>query len=807
MRRALAGQAAELLGADLSIETDLEPTPEVLALTDSLARATGATMAREVSTASLALSPRTGRTRLAQLRAVEGPFPFYGRLETRPGGVDATYQRDGTLLADESLLLQLGVEPGDTLRIGRQRLVIAAALTRVVGRPDLGASIGPRVYLPLRALDTTLLGFGARANYVWHYRFPGDAPGDTAEAVLARLRPHAQALDLRTTTAAEAEGDWAESLSDLTRFLRLVGFVALLLGGLGVASAVGVYVKEKEEAVATLRCLGLPARSALGVYALQSAALGLVGATLGAVLGVGIQQLLPRVLGAFVPVDVVPSFSVMPVLTGLGVGLAFALAFALLPLLGVRHVPPLRAIRADAEAERRRIDPLQVLVAVLLAAGVGAFAWVQTGEWEAALAFPLGAAVALGVLALVARGLRALARRVVRPGWPFAWRQGVASLFRPGNQTTVLLLTLGLGVFLLLTLAFVQRALIAPVERAGSAEGRADLILWGVPKYERAAVAALVRGQGLPLLDDAVSVPMRLVRLNGQRTDSLALDTLREGPPHRWALRRAYQSTYREALVPGEEIIEGAWVGRVAADAAEVPVSLERDLAEDLGVQVGDRLTWDVEGVEIESVVGSVRTVEWERIQPNFFVVFPDGPLNEAPQTGMMTTRAGSAERSARLQRALVEQFPSVTAIDVRQVLQTVRGVLDQVAFVLRFMAGFVLATGLVVLAGAVRVARRARASEGVLLRTLGADRATVRRALAAEYAALGLLAAIAGAVLALAAGWALAHFTFETPFVVAWDWLLGALVAGPLLTVLVGLAGSRGLLDRPPLDVLRQEA
>jgi putative ABC transport system permease protein len=806
LRRALAAQAAEILGADMSVSTDVHPTPEIEAFLDSLALVTDAEQAQEVMTASVALAPASGRTRLVQVRAVDGPFPFYGRIETAPADADRSYQANGEILVDRGLLLQLEVERGDTLRIGRQRLPIGGAIDRVAGMPELGAAIGPRVYLPLVALDTTLLGFGSRANYVRHYRFPGPAPGDTADALDRRLRSRFEALDLRTTTATEAEGDWAESLSDLTRFLRLVGFVALLLGGLGVASAVGVYVREKEESVATLRCLGLSSRGALAVFAMQAAALGLAGAGAGAALGVIVQRLLPSVLGAFAPVNVEPQIAWVPIVTGLAVGLAFSLAFALLPLVGVRRVPPLRAIRVDATAPTQRIDPLQVLIGAALAIGVGLFAWAQTGEWEAAIAFPVGAAVALAALALVARGLRAGARRAVRPSWPFAWRQGVASLFRPGNQTTVLLLTLGLGAFLLLTLALVQRALLEPALRAGDADARADLILWGVPRYDREAVVDLIRRQGHPVIDNAVAVPMRLSAINGQDAQALARDTMRQGPPERWAVNRPYQSTFRDHLVDSEEIIEGEFVGTVAAGAAVVPVSVERDLAGDLGVEIGDRLTWNVEGLEVETEVSSIRQVDWQRVQPNFFVVFPNGPLNEAPQSAIITTRAGGPEASARLQRALVERFPSVAAVDVRQVLQSVQAVLDQVAFVLRFMAAFALGTGLIVLAGAVRVARRARASEGVLLRTLGADRATVRRAMTAEYAALGLLAAVAGAVLSLGAGWALAYFAFETPFVFAWDWLLGALVVGPLLTVAVGLAGSRGLLDRPPLDVLRQE-
>jgi putative ABC transport system permease protein len=233
---------------------------------------------------------------------------------------------------------------------------------------------------------------------------------------------------------------------------------------------------------------------------------------------------------------------------------------------------------------------------------------------------------------------------------------------------------------------------------------------------------------------------------------------------------------------------------------------MEVDLARDLAVRLGSRITWDIGGVEVQTEITSLREVDWARVQPNFFVVFPAGPLDAAPQTSILLTRAGSPEASARLQSAAVEAFPSVSAVDVSLVLRLVDRVLARVAFVLRFMALFAVVTGLVVLAGAVRVALQQRTREAVLLRTLGASRAQVRRILTAEYALLGLLAALTGGLLALGGAWALAAFAFKIPFLPDLTWLLLALVAVPALTVAVGLVGSRSALSQPPLAVLRAE-
>ncbi|HLT45958.1 MAG TPA: FtsX-like permease family protein [Rubricoccaceae bacterium] len=799
LQAALGEQARAVFGADLQVWNWGRFHEGNEALVDSVVAAYGAEVAREVTTSSMALFPESGGTRLVQIRALRGDFPFYGEIQTTPDSAAAVYQARGEALADAALMLQYDAEVGDSIRIGQRTYRIAGRLDGITGQTDVEALVGPRVYLPLDALDPGLLGFGARYTTSAYFRLP---EGVTADSVLAEIRPRLTAMDLRGATVSEMEGDWGDALGDLTRFLELVGFVALLLGGLGVASAISVYVRQKAETVATLRCLGATAGQTLRIYTLQTAVMGLLGALLGAALGVAVQQALPRVLGPFLPVEVATRLVWEPVLVGVGVGVAVALLFALLPLVRVRRIPPLRAIRADAEA--RGFDVWPWLLGAVLLAGVGYFARVQTGDPRAVWAFPLGVLVAFGVLALAAKLVQALVRLLVPRRAPYVWRQGLANLYRPGNQTLVLLLTLGLGTFLLTTLGLVERTLLAPIALPAEEGARPDLVLFDIQSDQREAVRALVREHGLPVLEEAPIVPMRLTAINGRSTEEIRMDTT--APQPTWALTRQYRSTYRGRTVETEQVTAGRFVGRVPADTAVVPVSVELDLANDLAVGLGDRLTWEVAGRAVETAVASLRRVDWARVQPNFFVVFPEGPLDDAPQFGILMTRAGSPERSAALQRAAVERFPNVSAVDVSLVLGLVEGILDRVAFVLQFMALFSVGTGLVVLAGAVRIARLQRIEEGVLLRTLGASRGQVRRILVAEYLFLGLLAALTGIALAAAAGWGLARFVFETPFVVAWGWVAATLLAVPALTVVVGLAGSRGLLARPPLDVLRAE-
>ena len=801
LERAVEEQAKEVFGADLQVRASSPFGDEREAQLDSVAALARASV-REASFPSMARFPASDRTRLVQVRALAGPFPLYGTVETTPArGLDAFRAGDGALV-DATLLLQMGAAVGDSVQVGASTVPIVGRVEAASGQADIAAIVGPRVYLPLARLDTTLLGFGSRARYTVSYAFD-DA--DLTHAVYHQLDD-----DFRVETVGENQEDIGEASGYLARFLSLVGFVALLLGGIGVASSVSVYVREKAETVATLRCLGVSSARVLAIYALQALAMGLVGALVGAAIGLAVQRLLPLVLGGFLPVDVSNAVVPRALAEGVGIGLVTSLLFALLPLAGVRRVPPLRALRADAEA--RGVDVLQLALAVALVAAVAGFAYAQTGTVRGALGFVGGTAAVFVVLALAARAVRGLVRRLTPPGLPFAWRQGLANLYAPGNQTLVLLLTLGLGVFLVLALGLVQRSILGQIALpADASESAPDVVLFDVQADQRDSLVAILDANDVPLVGEVPLVQMRIAAIDGVPSDTL-LDVADrsfdggEGGPERWAVAREYRSTYRDALVDTEVLVAGAFDGTSPADAALTPVSLETELAADLDVGLGSRITWNVGGVEVESEVTSLREVDWAQVQPNFFAVFPEGPLDAAPQTRILLTRAGTPERSAALQSAAVEAFPNVSAVDVRDVLALVDRVIGRVAFVLRFMALFAVGTGLVVLAGAVRVSLQQRTREAVLLRTVGASRAQVGRILVAEYALLGLLAALTGGVLAVAGAWALAEFAFEIPFRPDLGWLAIALVVVPLLTVVVGWLGSRAALRQPPLAVLRAE-
>ncbi len=795
LKDAVDEQAKTLLGADLVIRSQRAFGAETEALIDSI----GGDQSREVRFASMVYFPGNGGTRLVQVRAVAGGFPFYGKLVTEPAEAAEQYHAEGKALLDDALLLQYDVGVGDSVRVGALSFQIGGRLKRIPGEATAVMTVAPRVFIPMPVLERTgLIQPGSLATYAVYFRFKD---GDELRSVVRAIRPRLRAEGLRHETVQSRKRRLERTLGNLYRFLSLVGFAALLLGCVGVASAIHVYVRQKLSTVAVLRCLGAQDRQAFAIYLVQAFAMGLGGSTAGALAGLLIQRLLPSVLGEFLPVDLSVTVSWTAVLEGVLVGLGLTLMFALLPLLSVRRVSPLRALRVSYEAARERVDPLRVGVVLLIVLLVGGLAVAQTGRWWMGLGVTVGFLVAFGLLAGVALLLMRLVKRYFPTSWRYVWRQGLANLYRPNNQTPILMLSLGLGTFLIATLYLSQHSLLKQISLSGGGQ-RPNLVLFDVQTDQVEGVVELIRSFDLPILHRVPVVTMRLASVKGESVEALR----KSRKISRWALSREYRSTYRERLFDTEKILSGTWTESATEGPAPVPVSMEQGIAQRLGVGLGDTLTFDVQGVPVAATVGSIREVDWQRVQPNFFVVFPKGVLEPAPQFYVFTTRVGSTAQSAAFQRRLVQAFANVSVVDLGLILQTVDDILSQVTFVIRFMALFSILTGVLVLASAVLTSRYQRVQEGVLLRTLGASRRQIVQILFLEYLFLGGLAALTGLILAVGGSWALARFVFEVAFAVPGPAIGAVFVLVTGLTVGVGMLNSRGIARRTPLEVLRAE-
>ena len=798
LQRAIEEQTKTLLGADLVINSRRPFTPDE----ENFLQGLGGEQSREVSFSSMVYFPRTEGTRLVQVRALGGEFPYYGGLDTEPAQAARAFRHGGGALVEEALLQQFDARVGDSIRVGNLTTRIAGRLEKVPGETVALSAIAPRVYISMDELPRTgLLQEASLASYRAYFKF---GSGIDVARLVDRLRPQLEKFRFGHDTVEERKRELGRSLDNLYHFLNLVGFVALLLGGVGVASAIHVHVKQKLGTVAVLRCLGGSVAQTFAIYLVQGMALGLLGAVLGGTLGVVIQTALPKVLSDFIPFTFQFHPAWAAIGRAMGIGFVICLLFALLPLLTVRRVSPLAAIRVSFESQRTGPDPFRWLVGACLAGGILAFALVQSRNWRIGLGFAIGLGVVFGILTAIAKLLVASTRRFVKATLPFTARQGVANLHRPNNRTLSLLLSLGLGTFLMVSLYLVQQTLLRQLVSA-SGSNQPNAVLFDIQNSQKEAVVALIRSLHLAVLDDVPIVTMRLSSVKGHPVESLMSGGQRRG--RGWVLRREYRSTYSDHLRDGERIVSGQWVPEVATGSNAVPVSLERGIARDLQVGLGDELVFDVQGVPITTRVASLREVEWRRIQPNFFVEFPRGVLESAPAMHVLVTHVASSDESARMQRAVVRAFPNISVIDLTLVLQTVDTILGKISFVIRFMAMFTVLTGLLVLMGALVTGRFQRMQESALLRTLGASGGQIFRILLVEYVSLGVLAALTGIVLAVVAAWAMARFVFHVPFLPEPLPLLIALLAVPAVTTVTGLLMSRGVLHHPPLAILRSEA
>jgi putative ABC transport system permease protein len=741
-----------------------------------------------------------------QVRGVTENYPFYGGIVTAPAGLWPQLSRGANAIVDPALLTSLNAKVGDTLKLNFGTFTILGTIKDVPGAAGIAEMLGPRVYIPARYVaETQLLVFGSVADRAVLGKLP---PGVDPDKFIKPFKTRLDKEEVRSRTVTQSEMATADAVENLSNFIGIVGLVALLLGGIGVASGVRAFVARKIDTVAVLRCLGASSGQVLSIYVAQAAVMGLAGAAAGAALGVAVQFALPHLLTQILPIDVQVTLVPSAVLTGLAVGGWIALIFALRPLLALRNVSPLQTLRRDTDADVLRmrwsdLPRLAVNVAMVLSVVLIALARAQTTKQ----ALWMSGATGFAILALAASAafLSWAARKGLRTRWPYVVRQGVANLYRPGNQTRAVTLALGFGAFLVSTLYLVQNNLLRRFTTAAS-ESRGNVIFFDVQQDQAAGLDSIVRGTGHQVVQMAPVVTMRIAAINGKKvSDMLPVPRAQRGRAG-WALRREFRSTFRNKTAASETIVGGKWFDAkaltTAPDTGEI--SLEEGIAKELNVKLRDVITWNVQGVEIPTRVTSLRKVIWTRFEPNFFVVFPPPLLEAAPKQYLLLAQVKDPAAVTLLQREVVNRFSNISSIDLTAIKRTVDRIVEKVSLAIRFMALFSLAVAIPVLFSAVSATRRARVREGVLLKTLGATRGQIAKILLAEYSLLGVLGGLTGMVLSIAGGWAVVRYIFKTPFAPALLSLAAIAAVVIALTLLIGLLAGRDVFRETPIAALR---
>jgi putative ABC transport system permease protein len=795
----LAREAKALMGGDVELRA-ARPLPDDVEAELRALEERGATVARLRELVGMARGEASGKTLLVELKVPSASYPLYGRLVTTPAApLPALLAEDGAVV-QRDVLDRLAIGVGDRFVLGAVTLTVRGVVDKEPDRSASLVTLGPRVFVSTGALaQSGLLQFGSRVRFRTLLRLP---PALGARELREAFARRISDPGVRVSSYDEAQPGLRKFLTQLTTYLGLVGLASLLVGGIGVASSVATFVRRQQPTIAILKAIGADSRTILATFLLQTQAVGVAGSVVGAALGVLIQPVLIGALAGFVPFVLSPRVDGLTLLRGLVMGALTTLLCALWPLLAARDVRAALVLRREVEDAALPARRRPWAAALPIVAGLAALSLWQAGSVKIGGIFLGASAAAVVALWAVSRALVALARRLRRAPSP-AWRHGLGALRRPGGQSARVVVALGAGVMLLVAVALLEKNLDAQIDHETRTEAPSFFFI-DVQPDQRDAFARLVReatGGHAPSLTpvvrsrlaaiDDTAVTRELVRARGGEERENAFYYTRE-----------YVLTWATEPPPGNVITRGRWW---SAEPGPPRVSVEDVMARQLGIDVGSRLTFDVQGVPIEAEVTSLRKVDWQSLTTNFFVVFSPGALDGAPTTYVATARTPAATEAA-LQSAVVSAFPNVTAIPVRDVLERVGVVLGDIAVAIRVIALFTVGTGLVVMAGALTATRYQRLYESVVLRTLGATRGAVARAFAVEYGCLGAAAGVGGTALAAVLAWVVLRFVLDSP----WRLQPVAMALGVVLTialsVAIGFLATFRLLGEKPLPVLRRE-
>jgi putative ABC transport system permease protein len=818
VRQAFAGEARSLITADAIITSNQPITPELAATIDQRLGAAGATSMRSVEIATMVRAADVAevRTRMVELRAVEPGFPYYG-LMTLAGGQTYSYDllKGGGVLVRPELQAQLGVHVGDRLTIGQGSFEIRGVIDSEPGR-RLGAfSLGPRVFVALEDLEKSgLLTFGSRAS---HQRLV-KAPEATLDALVSSLRGDFSNQFARIRSYKATEDDIGENFARAEDYLSLVGLVVVILGGIGVSSVTRVFVQQKIRSIAVLKCVGARSSQLLVIYLAQVVVLGLAGSALGVLLAALAIAVIPATLAAAATPGVTIHYGVTgsAVVQGLGIGLLVSVLFALVPLLDVRHVKPSRLLRDEPRSGRP--DLVQILALGFVAAALVLLTVWQAGSWRIGLVVTLGLAATTLVLTLAGVLLIRLIRPLAKSRW-FALRHAVLQLSRPGSQVRIVLLAVGLGSFFIIGVRSLQENLIAQFAVDVSPDAP-DMFLLDIQSDQVDAVRAAVSARQEPGAPPPRLIPVLRARVVAVQGAEVQLENY-EDVRGRGSLAREYTVTYRAALETNERIVEGALWGEVTGQTAAptsgpgppgtlpvTEVSIEESIRDRFRIGVGDTMRFDVLGRTLDARVTSVRHVEWgDSRSGGFMFVFPPGVLDQAPHGSIAFFRGPSDPVArGRLQAELVAVAPNVSVIDGREILQTIKTVVDNVTLAVTVVGSLVVLSGLLILIGAVAMTKFRRIYEAAIFKTLGATRRIIASVLLVEYGLLGALSGAIGSLGAIGLTWGISRFALDIPFTPLPLLTLGGVVVTAVLVAVVGIASSWDVLQRKPLGTLRGE-
>jgi putative ABC transport system permease protein len=763
------------------------------------------------ATASREPGPARGRSQLVELRVASGRYPLYGELALEPDRPLAELVAGNGAVVAPELCSALGVAVGDELSIGGARFQIRGTVTREPDRLGFSIALGPRVFVSSEGFERTeLQGFGSRIRYRALFAFARDTSSAELAAHVERLRRELPGAEyLRIETHDRAQPDVRRAVDRVGSWLGLVALLSLVLGGSGVAQIVRAWTAQRTSEIAVLRCLGFTAREILASTIASVALLSLAGSLLGALAGSVLVMLAPALAPSTFPADLVRVWQPAAIARGMLLGMSIATFFSLLPLSAVWRVSPARVLRSDVEplpASRR----VRILAIAALCAAVFASAWLQSGSAVRAAWFGAGLAALSALLFGAPRLLVRVAAAVPRGRLGPSLRHGVAALARPGAGTIGATVALGLGVMVIATLLLVERRLADELSRSLPL-GAPSAFLVDIQPDQWVGIRGVLADRGATSIDSVPVLTARLAAIDGRPVEELSAEGGDDGPRRRWVLTREQRLTWLDELPPDNVVVdsvkapadgasdgEGATRAHPWIDPLRAEISLEREFARDLGVGVGSTLRFDVQGVDVDLAVTSLRTVEWRSFGINFFLVAEPGALEAAPHSRIASARL-PPEAEVPVQDELAERFPNVTLLRIRSILDKIADVMSRLSLGVHLLGSLTIVTGLAIQAGVVAATAAQRGREVALLKTLGLTRRGVVAQLAVEHALVGFVAGAIGGSAAIALSVVFLERVVELPSAPVWSAVPLAALGSALLAAVSGvLASSRALAVRP---------
>ncbi|HZT76553.1 MAG TPA: FtsX-like permease family protein [Vicinamibacterales bacterium] len=803
VREVFGTEAKALVAADVVIGSNRDWTPSARATIDRRLDEYGAQATTEtIETATMARPVDASKpvAKMVELRAVQPSFPLYGAVTLENGQAysHALLEHHGTLVRPE-LLTTLGVKVGDAIRVGNAPFTIRGLIAREPGRMG-GFSVGPRILIDYADLPSTgLLSFGSRANRQLLVKLPEDR----IQPLVSTLRGELREAFINVRSYRSNEDQIGRDFDRAENYLSLVGLVIVILGGIAVSSVTRVFILQKIRSIAVLKCVGARSGQVIAVYVLQVMTLGLAGSLLGVAIAGAAIAAIPYAIGptsTSLLAQAHYGVTWSAALQGIAIGMLVSLLFSVVPLLQIRLIKPSLLLRDESARGTRDWVSVAALVAVTLGL-IGVTAW-QAASLKTGVVVCVGFAGLALVLMLAGRALIAVVAPLAASR-SFPLRHAVLHLSRPGNQTRVVLLAVGLGAFFIVGIRSLQATLLDEFSIQVAADSP-DMFLLDVQRGQvdgvRAFLADPAHGAGAFQL-----IPVLRARVTGVEGRETRLDGVEDVRERGAGIGREFTITYRDHLEPNERIVDGRFWNSPSADAE---VSVEQQIATRAKIHVGDTMRFDILGRTISATVTSIRDVDWRESRNGGFVfVFRPGVLDQAPQTFVAPLKGPSdAAARARFQHDLVDRFPNVSVIDFQEILETVRDVMSKVTLAITVVGGLVLFSGALILIGAVAMTKFQRVYEAAVFKTLGASTRTITRMLLFEYGVLGSLAGLVGSLGAVALTWGVTKYALEIPWrIFPMEHVAGVVLTAALVAI-IGVLSSLDVLRNKPLSTLRAE-